>query len=78
MSRKTKLARPIAIVLGVASLPFATSAFAESARDNDWGYWSANNDTAPQAATHLKRDNGSAAYGYSPAGVHAHKKVQAR
>jgi hypothetical protein len=74
MSRKTKLALPIAIVLGFASV--ATSAFAESSRDNDWGYWSANN--APQATVHQQRDNGAAAFGYSPTGVHAHKKVHAR
>jgi hypothetical protein len=77
MSRNARLALQLAVAIGITSVPFATSAFAEN-NYSDWGYWSANDDTGPQAATHLKRDNGPAAFGYSPARAHAHKKVHAR
>jgi hypothetical protein len=46
MSRKTKLALPIAVALGIAALPVAASASRDGGnydRDSDWGYWSANN-----------------------------------
>jgi hypothetical protein len=73
MSRKTKLALPIAVALGIAALPVAASASRDGGnydRDSDWGYWSANNNA--QVSTQLKRENGSTAFSYSQS--RAHKK----
>jgi hypothetical protein len=67
MSRKTKLALPIAVALGIAALPVTASATPDggNGRDSDWGYWSANKNA--RVSTH-----GLTAFNYSQ--PRAHKK----
>ena len=80
MARKITLALSVAVILGAAPLPLATSAFAEN-NYIDWGPMDPN---AGQTTAHPGRpsgtpahrtnQDGTAAYGYSQPGSHVQAK----